>query len=334
MSFPEYRPRRMRKNENLRRLIRETRLSVDNLVMPYFVRPGRNVKKEISSMPGNFQWSIDNLVKEIREVKESGIPAVILFGIPEKKDERGSGAYTKNGIIQQAVKAVKDKVPELVVITDLCLCEYMSHGHCGVVRKIPNPKSQIPNYIINNDATLEILARTAVSQAEAGADIIAPSGMMDGQVKAIRQGLDENNFTDIPIMAYSAKYASAFYGPFREAAESPPQFGDRRAYQMDIANWEEALREIALDLEEGADIIMIKPALAYLDIIRLVKDKFHYPVAAYDVSGEFSMVKAASKKGWLEEEKIIFEILTAIKRAGADIILTYFAKEVAKKLGT
>ncbi len=344
MSFPEYRPRRMRKNENLRRLIRETRLSADSLVMPYFVCEGKNLKKTITSMPGNFQWSIDNLVKEVKEVKELGIPAIILFGIPEKKDEQASGAYAKNGIIQQAVRAVKDKVPELTVITDLCLCEYTSHGHCGILRsKIPdtrsrmhdrnrNPVSGIQYPVIDNDTTLEILGKTAVSQAEAGADIVAPSGMMDGQVKAIRQGLDENNFADLPIIAYSAKYASAFYGPFREAADSKPQFGDRRAYQMDPANCEEALREIALDLEEGADIIMVKPALAYLDIIRLVKDQFAYPLAAYNVSGEFSMVKAASKEGWLDEEKTVFEILTAIKRAGADIIITYFAKEAAKKL--
>ncbi len=338
MSFPEYRPRRMRKNENLRRLIRETRLSADSLVMPYFVCEGKNRKKAITSMPGNFQWSIENLVKEVKEVKELGIPAIILFGIPEKKDEQASGAYAKNGIIQQAVRAVKDKVPELTVITDLCLCEYTSHGHCGVLRstfkvqRSTNNPEQITNYEIDNDATLELLSRTAVSQAEAGADIIAPSGMMDGQVKAIRQGLDENNFADLPIMAYSAKYASAFYGPFREAADSKPQFGDRRAYQMDPANCEEALREIALDLEEGADIIMVKPALAYLDIIRLVKDQFAYPLAAYNVSGEFSMVKAAGKEGWLDEEKTVIEILTAIKRAGADIIITYFAKEAAKKL--
>jgi len=342
MSFPQYRPRRMRKNENLRRLIRETQLSVDNLVMPYFVREGKNVKRAISSMPGNFQWSIDNLVKEIKETKELGIPGVILFGIPEKKDEKGSGAYAKNGIIQQAVKAVKDKVPEMVMITDLCLCEYTNHGHCGVIvnRKpltVNHGKRNTVNFKqfeIDNGATLEILAKTAVSQAEAGADIIAPSGMMDGQVKTIRQALDENNFSNVPIMAYSAKYASAFYGPFREAAESPPKFGDRRSYQMDPSNWEEALREVQLDIEEGADIVMVKPALAYLDIIRLVKDKFHHPVAAYNVSGEFSMIKAASEKGWLEEEKIVFEVLTAIKRAGADIILTYFAKDVAKKLGS
>lgn len=349
MSFPRYRLRRMRKNENLRRLIRETHLSVDNLVMPYFVREGKNVKKPIGSMPGNFQWSIDNLVKEIKEIKELGIPAVILFGIPEKKDEKGSAAYAKNGIIQEAVKAIKDKIPEIVVITDLCLCEYTNHGHCGILKSVDSRKlivdskqkkiSHKPstiNYqpVIDNDTTLEILGKTAVSQAEAGADIIAPSGMMDGQVKAIRQVLDENNLTDIPIMAYSAKYASAFYGPFREAADSPPQFGDRHSYQMDPPNWEEALREVALDIEEGADMVMIKPALAYLDIIRLVKDEFHYPVAAYNVSGEFSMIKAASAKGWLDEEKIVFEILTAIKRAGADIILTYFAKDVAQRLGS
>jgi len=359
MSFPEYRPRRMRRNENLRRLIRETRLSVDNLVMPYFVRLGRGIKKPIHSMSGNYQWSIDNLVKEVKETKELGIPAVILFGIPEKKDEKGLDAYAKNGIVQQAVRGIKDRVPGIIVITDLCLCEYMSHGHCGIIKKVQSPKSHASSagrrrgdkvqsretlnfkpstlnrfdFEIDNDATLEVLAKTAVSQAEAGADIIAPSGMMDGQVKTIRSALDENNFSYLPIMSYSAKYASAFYGPFREAAESPPKFGDRRSYQMDTPNWEEALREVGLDIEEGADIVMVKPALAYLDIIRLIKDRFHYPVAAYNVSGEFSMIKAAGEKGWLEEEKIVFEVLTAIKRAGADIILTYFAKQIAKKLG-
>lgn len=346
MSFPEYRPRRMRKNENLRRLIRETKLSVDNLVMPYFVCPGKSVKKPIHSMPGNYQWSIENLVKEVKETEELGIPAVILFGIPEKKDEKGLGAYAKNGIVQQAVRAIKDKVPEIIVITDLCLCEYMSHGHCGLLKRVSREAGKRGSeklnrltaqplntfYEIDNDATLEVLAKTAVSQVEAGVDIIAPSGMMDGQVKTIRSTLDENNFSHIPIMSYSAKYASAFYGPFREAAESPPKFGDRRSYQMDPPNWEEALREVQLDIEEGADIVMVKPALAYLDIIRLVKDKFHYPVAAYNVSGEFSMIKAAGEKGWLEEGKIVFEVLTAIKRAGADIILTYFAKDIAGKL--
>lgn len=329
MSFPEYRPRRMRKNENLRRLIQETRLSLDNLVMPYFVRPGRGIKKPIHSMPGNYQWSIDNLVKEVKETEELGIPAIILFGIPEKKDEKGLGAYAKNGIVQQAVRTIKDKVPGIIVITDLCLCEYMSHGHCGLLKGKWSPTPQI-----DNDATLEVIAKIALSQAEVGADIIAPSGMMDGQVKTIRSALDENNLSHLPIMSYSAKYASAFYGPFREAAESPPKFGDRRSYQMDPPNWEEALREVGLDIEEGADIVMVKPALAYLDIIRLVKDKFHYPVAAYNVSGEFSMIKAAGEKGWLEEGKIVFEVLTAIKRAGADIILTYFAKDVAQRLGS
>ncbi len=323
MSFPQYRLRRMRKDENLRKMIRETRLTVDNLVMPYFVRPGEKVKNPIQSMPGNYQLSIDNLLKEVKEVKELGIPAIILFGIPEKKDEMGSGAYASEGIIQKAVSAIKDDVPGIIVMTDLCLCEYTSHGHCGVVRE---------NHQIDNDATLGLIAKTALSQAKAGADIVAPSGMMDGQVKTIRQVLDENNFTHIPIMSYSAKYASAFYGPFREAAESPPKFGDRRSYQIDPPNCEEALREVALDIEEGADIIMVKPALAYLDIIRLVKDKFNYPVAAYNVSGEFSMIKAAVEKGWLDGDKIALEVLTAIKRAGADIILTYFAKDVAKKL--
>lgn len=277
-------------------------------------------------MPGVFRLSVDELVKEAEEVAKLGIPAVLLFGIPEHKDEFGSEAYAEDGIIQRAVRALKRAVPELVVITDVCLCEYTSHGHCGIVREIPG------GFEVDNDATLEILAKTAVSHAVAGADIVAPSDMMDGRVKAIREALDENGFAHVPIMSYAAKMASAFYGPFREAAESAPQFGDRRGYQMDFANKREALREIALDLEEGADIVMVKPALAYLDIIAAARERFDIPIAAYNVSGEYAMVKAAAKMGWLDEDRIVWEILTAIKRAGADLIITYFAKDVAKKL--
>lgn len=277
-------------------------------------------------MPGVFRFSIDELVKEVEEVAKLGIPAVLLFGIPERKDEWGSEAYDENGIIQQAVRALKRAVPELIVITDVCLCEYTSHGHCGIVKETPN------GFEVDNDATLEVLAKEAVSHAAAGSDIVAPSDMMDGRVKAIREALDENGFSHVPIMSYSAKMASAFYGPFREAAESAPQFGDRRGYQMDFANKREALREIALDLEEGADIVMVKPALAYLDLIAAVRERFDVPIAAYNVSGEYAMVKAAAKMGWLDEERIVWEILTAIKRAGADLIITYFAKDVAKRM--
>ncbi len=322
MYFPIYRPRRLRKNENLRRMIRETKLTRDDIIYPLFVTHGRGVRREISSMPGIAQLSIDLAVKEAVEVNQLGIPAVILFGIPKKKDARGSEAYARGGIIQQAIKALKDKVPELVVITDICLCEYTSHGHCGVVK----------NGEVDNDATLELLAKTALSHAQAGADMVAPSDMMDGRVKIIRETLDQNGFSDLPIMAYAAKHASAFYGPFREAAESTPQFGDRRSYQMDPANAREALREVALDVQEGADIIMVKPALPYLDIIRAVKQEFNLPLAAYNVSGEYAMVKAAAQKGWLDEERVMLEVLTAIKRAGADLILTYFAKEAARLL--
>jgi porphobilinogen synthase len=320
MQFPDYRPRRLRKNKNFRRLTRETIISVDNLVYPLFVVGGKGVKKPIASMPGHFQMSVDNLVKEAREAKSAEIPALLLFGIPDKKDEKASGAYAKDGIIQQAIKAIKDTVPEILVITDVCLCEYTSHGHCGVVE----------NGRVLNDATLELLAKTALSQAQAGADMVAPSAMMDGQVAAIREALDENALEDIPIMAYAAKYASAFYGPFREAAESAPQFGDRRTYQMDPANADEAIREISLDVAEGADIIMVKPALPYLDIIYRAKQEFDLPLAAYNVSGEYSMIKAAAQAGWLDEEKTMLEMLTAIKRAGADIIITYWAKDAAR----
>ena len=322
MLFPDYRPRRLRKNEPFRRLIRETTLSVDNLIYPLFVVPGKGVRRPIVSMPGVFQLSVDELIKEAREVQAARIPAIILFGIPDKKDDRASGAYAAEGIIQRAIKALKDKAPDLMVIGDVCLCEYMSHGHCGLIRQGE----------VDNDATLELLARTALSQVKAGADMVAPSDMMDGRVAEIRQALDENGFEHIPIMAYSAKYASAFYGPFREAAESAPQFGDRKSYQMDPANVREAIREASLDMEEGADILMVKPALAYLDVIAKVREEFDLPVAAYNVSGEYAMVKAAALQGWLDEEKVMMEMLLGIRRAGADLILTYFAKQAAALL--
>jgi porphobilinogen synthase len=322
MQFPEYRARRLRKNENFRRLIRETSLSVDDLVYPLFAVPGKNFKKPISSMPCQFQLSVDNIAKEAQKAHELGIPAVLLFGIPEKKDEMATGAFAKDGIVQQAVKRIKNEVPDILVITDVCLCEYTNHGHCGMLEKD----------CVQNDATLEVLAETAISQARAGADMVAPSAMMDGQVAAIREALDENAFEGTPIMAYAAKYSSSFYGPFREAAESAPQFGDRKSYQMDPANADEAIREISLDVGEGADIIMVKPALAYLDIICRAKQEFDLPLAAYNVSGEYSMIKAAAQMGWLDEEKAMIESLTAIKRAGADIIITYFAPQMAKVL--
>ena len=323
MQFPDYRPRRLRKNENFRRMIRETKLSVDNLIYPLFVVPGTKVKKPIASMPGNFQMSVDHIVREAARMKTLGIPAVLLFGIPEKKDEVASGALAKDGVVQRAIREIKDKVPDILVITDVCLCEYMSHGHCGMVEKGE----------VINDLTLEVLAEQAVSHATAGADMVAPSAMMDGQIGALREGLDEAGFDAVPIMAYSAKYASCFYGPFREAAESAPSFGDRRAYQMDPANSDEAIREITLDVAEGADIIMVKPALAYLDVIRRAKEEFDLPLAAYNVSGEFAMVKAAAQRGWIDGERAMLESLTAIRRAGADMIITYFAPEVAPLLG-
>jgi porphobilinogen synthase len=322
MQFPEYRARRLRKNENFRRLIRETRLSVDDLVYPLFAVSGKSVKKPITSMPGQFQLSVDYIAKEAEKARELGIPAVLLFGIPAKKDEMATGAFAKDGIVQQAVQRIKNEVPDILVITDVCLCEYTSHGHCGMLEKDS----------VQNDATLEVLAETAVSLARAGADMVAPSAMMDGQVTAIREALDENSFEDTPIMAYSAKYVSSFYGPFREAAESAPKVGDRKAYQMDSANSDEAIREIGLDVAEGADIIMVKPALPYLDIICRAKQEFDLPLAAYNVSGEYSMIKAAAQVGWLDEEKAMVESLTAIKRAGADIIITYFAPQMAKFL--
>ena len=323
MGFPYTRPRRLREKRLLREMVQETKLSVMDLIYPLFVRPGKGVRNPIASMPGCYQLSVDELVKEAKEVKALGIPAVILFGIPERKDERGSEAYSDEGIVQRAVRALKDSVPGLVVITDVCLCEYTSHGHCGLVE----------GERILNDPTLELLAKQALSHVRAGADMVAPSDMMDGRVKAIREALEGEGYHHVPIMAYSAKYASGFYGPFREAAESPPQFGDRSSYQMDPANSDEALREVALDLEEGADIVMVKPALAYLDILRRVKETFKVPVAAYNVSGEYAMIKAAGRLGWLDEERVMMEVLLAIKRAGADLILTYFAKEAARLLG-
>jgi len=305
-------------------MVRETAVSPDDFIYPLFVTEGKGIKREISSMPGCYQESIDELVKNAKEVYLLNIPSVILFGIPEHKDETGSSAYDENGVVQNAIRAIKDSVPELYVITDVCLCEYTSHGHCGV----------IANGDVNNDKTLELLAKEAVSHAKAGADMVAPSDMMDGRVSAIRNALDKDGFSNIPVMSYAAKYASAFYGPFREAAESTPQFGDRRSYQMDPANRREALKEVALDIEEGADIIMVKPALSYLDIISDIRNNFDLPVAAYNVSGEYSLVKAASRLGWIDEERIMMEILVSIKRAGADLILTYFAKDAARVLNS
>ena len=322
MYSPYFRPRRLRMNETVRRMVRETVLSPDDFIYPLFVTHGKGVMKEIGSMPGNFQQSIDNIVKDCEEVQNLGIPAVILFGIPEHKDEVGSEAYSDKGIVQHAIRAIKDRTPDLVVITDVCLCEYTSHGHCGVIR----------NGMVQNDETLALLAREAVSHAKAGADMVAPSDMMDGRVGAIREALDQEGYHDIPLMSYAAKYASGFYGPFREAAESTPQFGDRRSYQMDPPNSREALREVALDIDEGADIVMVKPALSYLDIIYRIKQEFDLPVAAYNVSGEFSMVKAGAKLGWIDGDRVMLEVLTSIKRAGADMILTYHAKEAARLL--
>jgi len=303
-------------------MVRETSLSPTNLIYPLFVGPGRDYIKPVSSMPGVAQLSADHIVKECREVISLGVPAVILFGIPERKDPLGSEAYSDSGVVQMAIREIKEKVPGLLVITDVCLCEYTDHGHCGVVK----------NGDVDNDSTLELLAKEALSHAQAGADIVAPSDMMDGRVGAIRKILDQNGFQQVAIMAYAAKYASAFYGPFREAAESTPQFGDRRSYQMDPGNADEALREAEMDIREGADIVMVKPAMAYLDIVYRVKQKFGYPVAAYNVSGEYSMIKAAGQNGWIDEKRIMMEVLFSIKRAGADMILTYFAKEVARGL--
>jgi porphobilinogen synthase len=323
MPFPTHRPRRLRRTQALRSLVQETQLSVRSLVFPLFVCTGSKVKDEIRSMPGNYRWSVDFLVEECKAVNGLGIPAVILFGIPESKDEVGSGAYDPDGIVQRAVRAVKKGVPDLTVICDVCLDEYTSHGHCGLVK----------NGEIENDSTLELLAKTALTQTEAGADIVAPSDMMDGRVGRIRKELDAHGFTQTPILAYAAKYASAFYGPFREAADSAPKFGDRKSYQMDPANQREAMREIALDIEEGADILMVKPALPYLDVLALARREFDVPLAAYQVSGEFSLIEAAARAGWVDRDRMILESLTCIRRAGADFILTYFAKDVARLLG-
>jgi porphobilinogen synthase len=322
MTFPIHRPRRLRRSEALRGFVRETRLTTDGLVYPLFACRGTNVRTEVRSMPGVCQQSADKIVEECREITGLGIPAVILFGLPEHKDETGSEASAAHGAVQQSIGAIRKAKLDLIVITDVCLCEYTSHGHCGVVK----------DGEVLNDPTLELLANAALSHARAGADIVAPSDMMDGRVAAIRRKLDENCFQDVAILSYAAKYCSGFYGPFREAAQSAPQFGDRRSYQMDPANGREALREVALDLEEGADIIMVKPALPYLDIIQRVRERFDVPIAAYNVSGEFSMVKAAAQNGWIDEKRIVIEILTGIRRAGADIILTYHAKDVARWL--
>ncbi len=324
--FPAYRLRRLRQSPALRGLVRETALNPAQLVLPLFVRSGRKLRRPIAAMPGVFQLSADELVREAGHARDAGVPAVLLFGIPDQKDARASGAYAANGVVQQAVRRLKRELPDLLVITDVCLCEYMEHGHCGLVQR------DKAGARILNDPTLKLLARTAVSHAEAGADMVAPSDMMDGRVRAIRTELDRLGFEDTPIMAYAAKFASAFYGPFREAAESAPKFGDRRGYQMDPANASEALREVALDIEEGADIVMVKPALAYLDILYRVKAEFGYPTAAYAVSGEYSMVKAAGAQGWLDERAVTLESLLALRRAGADIVITYAAAEVARWL--
>ncbi|HLW69354.1 MAG TPA: porphobilinogen synthase [Candidatus Binataceae bacterium] len=322
MAFPINRPRRLRRTETLRRMVREIRLAPDDLIQPYFVCPGRDVRKPIAAMPGVAQLSVDNVVREAREAWSAGIPAIILFGIPTRKDAVGSEAWNDDGEVQRATREIKEQVPGLAVITDVCMCEYTDHGHCGAVA----------GNDVDNDATLDLLVREALSHARAGADMVAPSDMMDGRVGAIRAALDAEGFSHLPIMAYSAKFASAFYGPFREAAESAPQFGDRRSYQMDPPNGDEAMREIALDLDEGADIVMVKPALAYLDLIWRAKHEFQVPVAAYNVSGEYAMIRAAGLNGWLDEERATLEVLTSIKRAGADLILTYFATNVARRL--
>jgi porphobilinogen synthase len=322
MDFPSYRPRRLRRNEKIRAMVRETSLAASHLIYPLFIGPGKAKAQPVSSMPGVAQLSVDRAVEECREADALGIPAVILFGLPERKDPLGSEAYDDGGVVQQAIRAIKEKLPQLLVITDVCLCEYTDHGHCGVIK----------NGDVDNDSTLALLVKESLSHARAGADIVAPSDMMDGRVGAIRQALDQNGFAQTAIMAYAAKYASGFYGPFREAAESTPQFGDRRSYQMDPANSDEALREVEMDIREGADIVMVKPAMTYLDVVYRVKQKFGYPVAAYNVSGEYSMIKAAGEKGWIDEPRIMMEVLIAIRRAGADMILTYFAKDAARFL--
>jgi porphobilinogen synthase len=321
--YPAYRPRRLRRSEALRSMVRETRVVAEQLVQPLFVVPGTGIEKPIESMPGIAQLSVDRVAEECRRLADVGVPAVLLFGVPEHKDARGSGATAADGIIPRALGAIRRAAPGLVLMTDVCLCEYTDHGHCGVLH----------DEQVDNDATLPVLAAEAVAHARGGADLVAPSDMMDGRVAAIRQALDEAGFSHLPIMSYAAKFASALYGPFREAAESTPRFGDRRGYQMDAANAEEALREVALDVEEGADVVMVKPAVHYLDLVRRVKERFGYPVAAYHVSGEYAMVKAAAARGWLDEERVVDETLLAIRRAGADIIVTYFARDVARRAG-
>jgi porphobilinogen synthase len=341
MAFPVTRLRRLRKTELLRSMVRETRLTSENFVYPLFVCPGSDVRKEVRSMPGVFNLSVDEAVKEVREARSLGVPSVILFGLPEKKDEIATGAWSNDGIVQQAARAIKREVPDAILMGDVCLCEYMSHGHCGIVKAAPrslgaavaSPSAAITEYEIVNDATLELLAKTAVSLAQAGIDIIAPSDMMDGRVGAIRAGLDKAGLTNTPILSYAAKFASGFYGPFREAADSAPQFGDRRSYQMDGANIREAMREIELDLEEGADMIMVKPAMPYLDVIAAARARFDAPLAAYQVSGEYAMIEAAARNNWIERERVMMESLVSIRRAGASIILTYYAKEAARLLG-
>lgn len=323
MKYPRYRPRRMRSREALRKLIRETEISLSQLIMPYFVREGRDVKEPIEAMPGQFRWSPDSLLGELEELKDLGVSAILLFGLPSEKDDSGRSAFEPKGVVQETVRGIKKNFPDLTVITDVCLCAYTNHGHCGLVNDAGE---------IDNDSSVKILQRAALSHAESGADMVAPSDMMDGRVRAIRSALDRNGWKHIPILSYAAKYASAFYGPFREAAHSRPAFGDRKSYQMDPANREEAMREIEMDIEEGADLVMVKPALAYLDVIREAKERFQFPLAAYNVSGEYAMVKAASREGWLDEKKTVMEILTAIRRAGARTILSYHTKDVAEWL--
>lgn len=318
-----HRPRRLRRTEAIRSLVRQTRLVPDNFVLPLFVCPGTGVRREIASMPGVYNLSIDEVTKEVAAAYDLGVRSIILFGLPEAKDEAASGAYAEDGIVQRAIRSIRQSSPEIIVMTDTCLCEYTSHGHCGVVR----------GQEVLNDESLELLARTALSQAAAGADVVAPSAMMDGQVRAIRERLDREGFTNTAIMAYAAKYASGFYGPFREAAQSAPEFGDRRAYQMDPPNAREAMREAELDYNEGADILMVKPATVYLDVLKMVRDRFDVPIAAYHVSGEYALIKAAAQKGWIDEERVMLETLTSIKRAGADIILTYYAREAIHVIG-
>jgi porphobilinogen synthase len=341
MAFPVTRLRRLRKSEPLRSLVRETQLTPENFVYPLFVCPGTNVRKEVRSMPGVFNLSVDQAMEEVRQARSLGVLSVILFGLPESKDEIATGAWADNGIVQQAARAIKREVPDAILMGDVCLCEYMSHGHCGIVKAAPQslgaavaaPPAAAVAYEIVNDATLDLLAKTAVSLARAGIDIIAPSDMMDGRVAAIRKGLDQEGFQNTPILSYAAKFASGFYGPFREAADSAPQFGDRRSYQMDAANFREAMREIELDLEEGADMIMVKPAMPYLDVIAAARERFDVPLAAYQVSGEYAMIEAAARNNWIDRERVMMESLLCIRRAGASIILTYYAKEAARLLG-